>query len=181
VVSTAQNRATAHVAPAPLSAARMIDALRTAAVSHVIVVPDTYQKTFLCAVEAASDLRLVAACTEDEAIGINAGLYVTGHRPILSVQNNGVYACVNTLRGIALDGGVPTVMLVGQYGQSATVPPEESPLRMVRMLEPTLATWGIPARRLWSNADLARFSADYEEACTRRGPTALIIPIPTVA
>jgi sulfopyruvate decarboxylase TPP-binding subunit len=124
---------------------------------------------------------MVAACTEDEAVGINAGLYATGHRPILSVQNNGVYACVNTLRGIALDGAVPTVMLVGQYGQTAAVAPEDSPQRMVRMLEPTLTAWGVPLRRLWSNADLAHFPADYEEAQTRRGPAALIIPIPTVA
>jgi sulfopyruvate decarboxylase subunit alpha len=170
-----------YVAPSPLSAARMIEALRAAAVSHVIVVPDTYQKTFLAAVEIAADLTLVAACTEDEAVGINAGLYATGHRPMLSVQNNGVYACINTLRGIALDGAVPTVMLIGQYGQTADVAPEDSPQRMVRMLEPTLATWGVPIRRLWSDADLTHFPTDYEEARTRRGPTALIIPIPTIA
>jgi sulfopyruvate decarboxylase TPP-binding subunit len=170
-----------YVAPTPLSAAHMIEALRAARVSHLIVVPDTYQKTFLSAVDAASDLKMVSACTEDEAVGINAGLYATGHRPMLSVQNNGIYACMNTLRGIALDGAVPTVMLVGQYGQTANVPPEDSPQRMVRMLEPTLATWGIATRRLWSNADLARLPADYEEAYARRGPTALIIPIPMVA
>jgi sulfopyruvate decarboxylase subunit alpha len=169
-----------YVAPTPLSAARMLDALRAAAVSHVIVVPDTYQKTFLAAVTAASDLTLISACTEDEVVAINAGLYATGHRPILSVQNNGIYACINTLRGIALDGAVPTVMLIGQYGQTADVAPEDSPLRMVRMLEPTLATWGIPVRRLWSNADLAHLPADYEEAQARRGPAALVIPIPTV-
>jgi sulfopyruvate decarboxylase TPP-binding subunit len=170
-----------YVAPTPLSAARMIDALRLAAVSHVIVIPDTYQKTFLSAVDAASDLKLVPACTEDEAVGINAGLYATGHRPMLSIQNNGLYACVNTLRGIALDGMVPTVMLIGQYGQTAEVAPEDSPQRMVRMLEPTLAAWAVPVRRLWSNADLAQLPSDYEEAHLRRGPTALIIPIPTVA
>jgi len=119
-----------YVPPTPLSAARMLEALRAAAVSHVIVVPDTYQKTFLAAVAAASDLSMISACTEDEAVAINAGLYATGHRPILSVQNNGIYACINTLRGIALDGAVPTVMLIGQYGQTADVAPEASPQRM---------------------------------------------------
>ena len=181
MASEAQQVRCNYVAPTPLSAARMLEALRAAAVSHVIVVPDTYQKTFLAAVAAAADLTFVSACTEDEALAINAGLYATGHRPILSVQNNGIYACINTLRGIALDGAVPTVMLIGQYGQTAEVAPEDSPLRMVRMLEPTLATWGVPARRLWSNADLVHLPADYEEAQARRGPTALVIPIPTVA
>src|SRR5262245_21743437 len=170
-----------YVPPTPLSAALMVEALRAAAVSHVIVVPDTYQKTFLAAVAAASDLSMISACTEDEAVAINAGLYATGHRPILSVQNNGIYACINTLRGIALDGAVPTVMLIGQYGQTADVAPEASPQRMVRMLEPTLTTWSIPTRLLWSNADLTHLPGDYEEAQARRGPAALVIPIPTVA
>jgi sulfopyruvate decarboxylase TPP-binding subunit len=172
---------TNYVAPTPLSAVLMIGALREAAISHVIVVPDTYQKTFLSAVSETSGLKLVTACTEDEAIGINAGLYATGHRPILSIQNNGLYACLNTLRGIALDGAVPTVMLIGQYGQAANVAPEDSSQRMVRMLEPTLAIWGIPVRRLWSNADLAGLPSDYAEAQSRRGPTALVIPLPTIA
>lgn len=169
-----------YTPPTPLSAARMLAALREARVSHVVTVPDTYQKTFLAAVEAASDLTMIVACTEDEALGINAGLYVTGHRPFLSIQNNGVYACLNTLRGIALDAAVPTVMIIGQYGQAADVPPEKSPLRMVRMLEPTLETWGIPHRRLWSDGDLAAIPADYEAAHRRGGPAALIVPIATV-
>jgi len=172
--------ATNYVPPRPLSAQRMIDALRRAAVSHVVVVPDTVQKSFLSAVGIAPDLTMVDACTEDEAVGINAGLYVAGHRPILSIQNNGVFACLNTLRGIALDGAVPTVMLVGLYGHKPTQPPEESALRMVRMLEPTLATWGIPARRLYGDEDLAGLPAVYDEALNRRGPSALVIPIPTV-
>ena len=124
---------------------------------------------------------MVSACTEDEALGVNAGLYVTGHRPMLSIQNNGIFACLNTLRGLALDGAVPTVLLIGLYGYKAEHPPEESPLRMVRMLEPTLATWGVPTRRLYSDDDLADFPAIYEEALSRRGPSALVVPIPTVA
>ncbi|MBM3601299.1 MAG: thiamine pyrophosphate-binding protein [Alphaproteobacteria bacterium] len=169
------------VPPRPLSARRMIEALRNAAVSHVVVVPDTYQKSFLSAVDQANDLAVVAACTEDEALGVNAGLYVTGHRPILSIQNNGIFACLNTLRGIALDGAVPTVMLIGLYGYKPDRPPEESALRMVRMLEPTLTTWGVPTRRLTSDEDLAAFPQVYEEALSRRGPSALVVPIPTAA
>jgi sulfopyruvate decarboxylase TPP-binding subunit len=167
--------------PRPLSAQRMLDALRRAAISHLVVVPDTYQKSFLSAVEQSNDIITVAACTEDEALGINAGLYVTGHRPMLSIQNNGVFACLNALRGIALDGAVPTVFLIGMYGYKPDRPMEESPLRMVRMLEPTLTTWGVPTRRLSSDDDLAAFPAIYEEALSRRGPSALVVPIPTVA
>ena len=169
------------VPPRPIGAAFLLAALRHAAVSHVVIVPDTVQKTFLAALEAAPDIVRIVACTEDEAVGINAGLYATGHRPLLSIQNNGIFACVNTLRGIALDAAVPTVMLVGLYGYRPVAPPEASPSRMVALLEPTLATWSIPHRRLWSDDDLGDFADIYAEAFTRRGPTALIIPIATTA
>jgi sulfopyruvate decarboxylase TPP-binding subunit len=167
--------------PTALSAARMVETLRLARILHVIVVPDTYQETFIAAVAAARDIQMISACTEDEAVAINAGLYVTGHRPILSIQNNGLYACLNTIRGIALDGEVPTIMLIGQYGHKAEQRPQDSPLRMVRMLEPTLDTWDVPFVRLWSDDDLAKVPNAYEEAVNRRGPTALIVPIPTQA
>jgi sulfopyruvate decarboxylase TPP-binding subunit len=169
------------VPPRPLGAAVLLAALRRAAVSHVVIVPDTVQKTFLAALDAAPDIVRIVACTEDEAIGINAGLYATGHRPLLSIQNNGIFACINTLRGIALDAAVPTVMLVGLYGYRPVAPPEASASRMVALLEPTLATWSIPHRRLWSDDDLGDFADIYAEAFTRRGPTALIIPIATTA
>jgi sulfopyruvate decarboxylase TPP-binding subunit len=169
------------VQPEPLSAARLMQALRDARITHLITVPDTYQKTFLAAAMASSAVSTIVACTEDEAVAINAGLYVAGHRTILSIQNNGLYACVNTLRGIALDGAVPTVMIIGQYGQKAHEPPEKSPLRMVHMLEPTLATWNIPFTRLYRDQDIAKLPQVYEEAVVRRGPSALIIPIPTIS
>lgn len=167
--------------PTPLSAARLVKVLHDARVSHVVIVPDTYQQTFIAAVEADESLKTVYACTEDEAVGINAGLYATGHRPILTIQNNGIYACLNTIRGIALDGQVPTVMFIGQYGHKADVVVEDSPLRMVRLLEPTLRTWEVPSVRLWSDADIDQVPAVYDEAFARRGPAGLIVPIPTVA
>jgi sulfopyruvate decarboxylase subunit alpha len=180
-VTNASERTGSRSKPTALSAIKMVGALREARVSHVVTIPDTYQETFLTAVSQADDIKLIYACTEDEAIGINAGLYATGRRPFMSIQNNGLYACLNTLRGIALDGEVPTVMLIGQYGHKAELAPEDSPLRMVRMLEPTLGMWGVPTVRLWQDDDLAKVPQAYEEALERRGPTALIVPIPTTA
>ena len=70
---------------------------------------------------------MMYVCTEDEAMGINAGLYMTGHRPMLLIQNNGLYACVNTLKAIALDAQVPTFMLIGQFGRDVNKRVEDSP------------------------------------------------------
>jgi sulfopyruvate decarboxylase subunit alpha len=122
---------------------------------------------------------LLTVCTEDEAIGINTGLFIAGHRPMMLIQNNGLYACVNTLKAIALDAQVPTVMLIGQYGRDTSKPVEENRLRAVRLLEPTLGVWGVPFVRLDGPDDLPRFQEIYRRALESRGPTAAIVGAPT--
>ena len=38
---------------------------------------------------------------------MNAGLYMGGENPMMCIQNNGIFASVNTLKAIALDAKVP--------------------------------------------------------------------------
>ena len=49
--------------------------------------------------------RLLYVGTGDKAIGINAGLYIAGHVPMLLIQNNDLYACMNTVRTPATTHG----------------------------------------------------------------------------
>lgn len=153
----------------------LADAIRALGVTHVISVPDTMQKSALDALAAAASPKLLYVCTEDEGMGINAGLYVTGHKPMLLIQNNGLYACVNTLKAIALDAQVPTFMLIGQYGRDPMKPSDANPRRAVNRLEPTLQTWGVPFERLEGPADLPKLRAMWEKAWESRGPAAAIV------
>ena len=162
-------------APQSLDAGLTLSAIKEAGVTHVVTVPDTYQRTLLAAIKSDTGLDLIQCCTEDEAICINAGLFMTGWRPLLSIQNNGLYAGLNALKGVALECDIPTVMLIGQYGQKADVPSEESPLRQVRMLEPTLQTWEVPFSRLYRNEDLNDFAQRYDDAMRNGRTTAFII------
>lgn len=161
--------------PEPLDARVALEAILSAGVTHVVTVPDTFQRTLLAAVESESALTLIICCTEDEAICVNAGLYMSGWRPLLSIQNNGLYAGLNALKGIALECEIPTVMLIGQYGQSVEVPSEQSHLRQVRMLEPTLDTWEVPFKRLYRNEDFDDFAARYEETFAHGRTFAFVI------
>lgn len=151
------------------------ETIRALGVSHVISVPDTMQKSVIDALASAGPPKLLYVCTEDEAMGINAGLYATGHRPMLLIQNNGLYACVNTLKAIALDARVPTFMLIGQYGRDATKPIETNPRRQVHRLEPTLQAWGVPFERLEGPRDLPKVRAMWEKAWESQGPTAVLV------
>lgn len=153
----------------------LAEELRALGVTHVVSVPDTVQKSALAALSAQGTPRVLYVCTEDEAMGINAGLYITGHRPMLLIQNNGLYACLNTLKTIALDARVPTFMLIGQFGRDPSLPPGASPKRMVNRLEPTLEVWGVPYVRLEGPADLPKLRAAWERAWSTLGPSAALV------
>jgi sulfopyruvate decarboxylase TPP-binding subunit len=173
---------TTTTAPVALSidGKALADAVRALGTTHVICVPDTMQKTAIDALAAGSSPQLLYVCTEDEAMGINAGLYITGHKPMLLIQNNGLFACINTLKAIALDAQVPTFMLIGQYGRDPLLTPEASPRRAVNRLEPTLQAWNVPFERIEGPTDLPKLRAMWDRSRSTKGPAAAIVGAATI-
>ncbi|HXP94435.1 MAG TPA: thiamine pyrophosphate-binding protein [Candidatus Binatia bacterium] len=167
--------------PAALSidGAVIADAIRALGVTHVISVPDTHLRTAMDLLDKGPVPKMIYVCTEDEAMGINAGLYITGHKPMLLIQNNGLYACVNTLKAIPLDAQVPTFMLIGQFGRDVTKSVEENPKRAVNRLEPTLETWGVPFFRIDGPSDVPKIRTAWDIAWEKKGPAAAIVGAPT--
>ncbi|MGH9845499.1 MAG: thiamine pyrophosphate-binding protein [Blastocatellia bacterium] len=162
-----------------VDAQALLDAIRAAGVTHVLTVPDTHQRTLLALLAETDTPKLITVCTEDEAIGINAGLYIGGARPMLLIQNNGCYACLNTLKAIPLDAQVPTFMLIGEHGRDVTKASRENADRSVRMLEPTLEAWDVPYYRLEGPEDLDNFERAYRQCQEQGGPVAVLVGAPT--
>jgi sulfopyruvate decarboxylase subunit alpha len=98
---------------------------------------------------------------------------------MLLIQNNGVYACINTLKAISLDASVPTFMLVGQFGRDVKKTIEDNPRRAVHRLEPTLTTWGIPFERIEGPGDLPNLQRAWDVAWSSHGPAAALLGAPT--
>ncbi|MGH9752962.1 MAG: thiamine pyrophosphate-binding protein [Blastocatellia bacterium] len=162
-----------------VDAQALLDAIRSAGITHVITVPDTHQRTLLALLAETDRPKLITVCAEDEAIGVNAGLYIGGARPMLLIQNNGLYACLNTLKAIPLDAEVPTFMLIGEHGRDVTRPSRENADRAARMLEPTLEAWSVPYYRLEGPEDLDSFERAYRQCQEQGGPVALLVGAPT--
>ena len=156
--------------------AKEIEAL---GVTHVVCVPDSFQKTIIARWTEGAKPRLLTVCTEDEGVGVNAGLYMGGQHPMMCIQNNGIFASINTLKAIALDAKVPTFMMVGQFQRDVSKPIEEQSSRAVRMLEPTLKTWGIPYWRIEGPNDIGALKAAHDRAWADLGPAVAIIGAPT--
>jgi sulfopyruvate decarboxylase TPP-binding subunit len=163
----------------PVSARAIVGELLMLGVTHVINVPDTHQRTVLEELTRQSRMRVVTACTEDEAIAINAGLWIGGQRPVLSIQHVGLLAAMNNLKGIAMDAHIPTCILVGYFARDVTRPARDNASTAVRLIEPTLDAWGVPYFPLEAPGDLTAISAAYRHSQETLGPAVVLIGAPT--
>ena len=145
----------------------------------IISVPDTHQKTVLAALDKERDVRVLTCSTEDEANGVAAGLWMTGEPVIVMIQHAGLYASVNTLRGIAMDGRVPVFYMIGLLSREPDKDPLESRHSMVRYCEPLLDLFGVPHARLEGPDDVKLIPQYYRLSRERRGPAAILVGLPT--
>jgi sulfopyruvate decarboxylase TPP-binding subunit len=150
----------------------------------VLSVPDTHQKTVLAALDKEPDkqrgIRVLTCATEDEANGIAAGLWMGGEPVVVMIQHAGLYASVNTLRGIAMDGKVPIFYLIGLLSREKDKDLHESRHSMVRYAEPLLDTFGVPHARLEGPDDVHRIPEYYRLSRERRGPAVLLVGLETI-
>jgi sulfopyruvate decarboxylase TPP-binding subunit len=167
--------------PQSVPAAMILEALRACGVRTVVTVPDTHQRTLLAALAAAEDVRLITCATEDEATAINAGLWIGGDEPALLIQHAGLYASVNTLRGVAIDGRIPTFSLIGllHRDRDPLTPLRAARGSMLRYCLPLLDAFGVPYALLDGPEDIGCIAAMFRISRERRGPAAVLVGMPT--
>ncbi|MBV1879529.1 MAG: hypothetical protein KUG79_17945 [Pseudomonadales bacterium] len=153
----------------------LLDAMTHAGVQDVVMVPDTHQRCLIDLLDEKLEPRVIRVCTEDEGVALCAGLITGGRFPILQIQHAGLYACVNNLRGIAMDGEMPLVMLVGLLGRDLARTPRDNFGSMVRLAEPLLDTLGIPYILLDGPDDLPQLADTLASFANRDGPVAILI------
>lgn len=150
------------------SATGLMTALRAGGTTHVVTVPDFVQFALHALLEAPdAGLPQVYACSEDQALTTATGLYVGGATPVVLVQNQGFYKCLNTLRATCIDAGVPMVFLVGAFGREAEnigQSTRASTRSMVRLMEPLLDTLGLRYWNVNDDTDLAGIAQAFEHA-----------------
>jgi len=172
--------------PAPLIIDTLKDTFREARgastrepLGWILSVPDTHQKTVLAALDKERALRVLTCATEDEANAIGAGLWIGGEPCVLMIQHAGLYASVNTLRGVSMDGKIPMFYLIGLLSRERDREPRESRHSMVRYCSPLLNTFGVP-HAIMEGPDDVHFIPEYfRMSRERRGPTAVLVGLET--
>ena len=148
-------------------------------VEHILIVPDTHQKTLLASLSADPSFKMQTFSTEDEAICVNAGLWIGGAEALVVIQNVGLFAAMNALRGVCIDMKIPTCLLVGQYGRSVNLPVEEDPSSGCRLIQGVLESMGVPCYVIDRTEDVSVLSKAFAQSREQRGPVVVLISAPT--
>lgn len=113
------------------------------------------------------------AVREDVAVGLAAGAWLGGRRPVVLMQNSGLGTALNALASLSLLYGLPALLLVTWRGHAGQDAPEH--ILMGQITRPLLDLLGVPWRVLGGDAtEAVAWAASEIEASGR--PVALLIP-----
>ena len=141
-------------------------------ISHVVWLPDSETNFMFQLLTNEPTLDLVPVCREGETMAIAAGLWVGGKRPIVLIQNTGIFEAGDSIRGLGLDVNQPLVMLVGYRGWSRHGLTKDS---AARFIEHILHAWGITYYLIETVEDADRISLAIEEAERTSKPVAVLV------
>jgi sulfopyruvate decarboxylase subunit alpha len=165
-----------------ISASAAVAALRRNRVDHVVTVPDWVQLSLHDRLNTGVEgIKVVNCANENQVVTVAAGLTIGGKRPVLMMQNQGLYNCVNTLRAVCLDAHIPMVFMVGQFGrefENVGRPSTQSRRTMVLIAEPLLQSIGVPFHILDNEADMSKLDLAFKQAERERTAAVLLVSAP---
>ena len=141
-------------------------------ISHVVWLPDSETNFLFQLLDNEPTLDLVPVCREGETMAIAAGLWVGGKRPVVLIQNTGIFEAGDSIRGLGLDINQPLVMLVGYRGWRRHGLTKDS---AARFIEHILHAWGINYYLIETDDDADRISLAIEEAERTSKPVAVLV------
>ena len=141
-------------------------------VTHVVWLPDSETNFMYEMLINDTSLDLVPVCREGETMAIAAGLWVGGKKPVVLIQNTGIFESGDSIRGLGLDINQPLVMLVGYRGWVRHGLTADS---AARFIEHILHAWGISYYLVEADEDADRISIALEEAERTQKPVEVLM------
>lgn len=154
-----------------LTGQQIVEAFGQLDYSHVVWLPDSVLGTWESALAGAENLRLVRVCREGEAWAIAAGLQLGGCRPVVVIQNTGLFESGDALRNIFFDLGLRIPAVIGYRSYLV----ENSTDSARRFTEPILAAWGFETLLVQHEGDLPRMVEHLRGAQQRGVPAAALV------
>lgn len=158
-------------------AAAVVSMLLEQGITHAVWLVDTESSSMyeaLTDAHRAGSMMTVPVCREGESIAIAVGLMLGGKKPVVIMQNTGLFESGDSLRGQAIDLDMPLLMMIGYRGWSA----DRSLMTdsAAQYLEPVLDAYGVPFWTMTATNFSTLIPTALAEAERRGGPTAILVP-----
>jgi sulfopyruvate decarboxylase subunit alpha len=137
---------------------KIIGGLKQAGVSVVCYLPDSLLKDLYPALDADPDIRTIRVTNEGEGAAICGGVFLSGKRAALVMENSGLRASVEPLARMGMGAGIPVVMLMSYRGDLGENNWWAIPHGMT--MEPLLNAMRIPYRLVNKEDEIARAISD---------------------
>lgn len=144
-----------------LSPERIVSEFKKNGVTHIVSIPDS-ETNYLYELMRAQDwLDVIPASREGETMAIALGLTIAGKTPVCLIQNTGMMESGDSIRGMAIDSGLPLLMVVGYRGWTRHgITPDSA----ARFTEPFLTAWGLKYYLVENDSDGERISIAFQES-----------------
>ena len=137
-------------------------------------VPCSMISSLIATLETHPRLPYVPAVREDVAVGLAAGAWLAGRRPMVLMQNSGLGTSLNALVSLSLMYRLPALLLVTWRGHGGRDAPEH--LLMGEISPSLLEMIRIPHRILSSKTIADDIAWGRRESERRSQPVALLLP-----
>jgi len=164
-----------HEPKGPSKAPEFVAALKGAGFDFFCGVPCSLLKGLVSLLDEDEGAHYISATREDSALGMAAGAFLGGRRPLVLMQNSGLGVSVNALASLHTLYEIPALLVISWRGQGGNDAPEH--LLMGEIMLPLLDLLGIPYRVLTASEPMDQQVAWAREALTATNkPVALIAP-----
>ena len=137
-------------------------------------VPCSLVEDLIAALEHHPQAPWLPAVREDVAVGLAAGAWLGGRRPVVVMQNSGLGTSLNALASLSLMYGLPALLLVTWRGYAGKDAPEH--ILMGEISPQLLDLLGIPFRVLAPESVGEHLAWARRELDAREIPVALLVP-----
>ena len=155
-----------------LHPASVVEELKKNNISHVVWLPDSETNFMYQLLTGEPSLSLVPVCREGETMAIAAGLWVGGKRPIVLIQNTGIFESGDSIRGLGLDVTSRWLCWWATGGWSRHGITTDS---AARFIEHILHAWGINYYLIETDEDADRISVAIAESERTQKPVAVLV------
>lgn len=138
--------------------AQVLTGLERAGVSVATYLPDSLLAPLYPALEAAPGLRTVRVTHEGQGAAVAGGVFLSGKRAVLVMENSGLRAAAEPLARMGLGSGIPVVMIMSYRGELGENNWWAVPHGIT--MEPMLAALRIPYRVVRQEDEIAQAIVD---------------------